>query len=1228
MRPANCGRCSSSPRPSPPRRSFSGGQGRMRSTFPESKTTLVQMRSQLRAGALLVVAAAGLCLARPACAEAEPPVVLGIATHEAAQHNTEFLKYSRMLPVYQQRGIAASLVEQDGLCHSGWSEEKLLQLLKGYHVVHLTTTEEGVQKITPPLAAQAKIAGAALARFVREGGGLFLQPRAVRYPGDDDERYWNLVLERFGCEILHEGNYDKTRTFDGQPLPGVIGKLQYWFTKAIKPHSATDGVRCLYLPLHDYGSWPGQPAMRYSADWEVIVAGEKEARSYKSGVPGDPNELDLAADGTYATAPPVVAVRQFGQGRILCFPLSPLHTGMNYGNPLWQHIVETRGDAKLGQPSDTLKLQLNACRWLAGPAQQAAGFGTVRPPPYKPVEFPKSAEWDSCRFEAIPAGETPAAPGVRGIFGAHTGLSDGKGTVADYAAAAKAARLSVVVFNEPLEKLTAEALNQLKADCAAASGADFYACPGIEFSDGLGNRWAFWGEKVVYPDTTFGDPYHRDKKFTLWDGQRIHHYGEYAILCSFPPSALLDYKQLRANGAHPENLWWFYHYFPLVYDHGKPVADNYGEFLFGLRDLRWSAVASFTRITEPNEVAAAAQTFFTGFRDVPSARAALNTRCAAYWAASTAQQYASQGPRILSWSAFNTQMEQNWRHTRGAQRVRLRFAVQSDAGIREVAVHDSDRGPIRRYLGQGAKVLVREFELVHDQQHYLTLEVTDGAGRRAFSHYLLVFCYKQGLFRCGDNLNILGATGMLWHPDRNEMFTMARQFHNGENFTLEGWDRGGALCPMPRAFYEDLVYIRGVGPYPHRETLGVVPGRQMDVAISSYNFQVATMHMRFLAQGYDTAERPTPALCTIPKDLGENEYFERTHTIYAPEDRRDMYIVWNHRRRREGEQRYQGGFIWHEGEIRFKKDLTLTGQVPISLVFLEIPTDLEKGWGHSVVTTDADGVTRVGMLSQAGKTVRAQGRLRPGGYAAQMPSIVGHIGFFAPPGSDFAYQYTLPGRLYIGLGRDGQDVKAGDRISYRFAICAFATEEAGNASLEHTLRALNLAGGKDGYPVQMKAGELADATFFFTARAADGAVAFALGSQKLTIDLPIRVQGVADNGCAAVYSSQRPWFRFVAVHDGTAYFQESIEAANDLWAGNVFLCDNPAVKLTLVVDGQADGKKPFLEAHNPTDAAITATLRSPAHAPLFGGIQERVTLPAGDSVLFEIDGRTLRPLQR
>lgn len=101
----------------------------------------------------------------------------------------------------------------------------------------------------------------------------------------------------------------------------------------------------------------------------------------------------------------------------------------------------------------------------------------------------------------------------------------------------------------------------------------------------------------------------------------------------------------------------------------------------------------------------------------------------------------------------------------------------------------------------------------------------------------------------------------------------------------------------------------------------------------------------------------------------------------------------------------------------------------------------------------------------------------------------------------------------------------------------------------------------------------------------------------------VLVRGLENNGCAALWSEKHPWFRFVAVDEaGTAWFQEDIDQRNAMWAGNVFVCDNKAVKIALVVDGQADGRPPFVELHNPTDEAVHAAVHSPAGAPLFGGL--------------------------
>jgi len=88
-------------------------------------------------------------------------------------------------------------------------------------------------------------------------------------------------------------------------------------------------------------------------------------------------------------------------------------------------------------------------------------------------------------------------------------------------------------------------------------------------------------------------------------------------------------------------------------------------------------------------------------------------------------------------------------------------------------------------------------------------------------------------------------------------------------------------------------------------------------------------------------------------------------------------------------------------------------------------------------------------------------------------------------------------------------------------------------------------------------------------------------------------------------------------------FQESIETANDLWVGNVFACDREEVSVTLIVDGQAEGQAAMLELHNPTDAPMTTTVRSPANAPQFGGLGQEVSLGAGATTRFRIEGKSL-----
>lgn len=1157
----------------------------------------------------------------------EKKVVLGIGRVDGKKYNVEFRKYHRIVPFYRKNGIEPVLFNYEFLPRYGRNAEQIYNQLSKFNVVHIDTTSEGVGPVFDEKAKRsAKEISNGLKKYVEEGGGLLIAVQSVRYPNDKDEQYWNEVLKVFGIEILHEGVFDKTREYEAK----LLNKEKFFFTQNISSHPVTEGVKCLYLPLHNYYPGPGVVAIKYSKDWKIIVRGEKEAKSYKSGTTTNPNIINLNTPGTYKSRPPIVAVREFGKGRIVSYPLPKLFTGLNYLNPLWEGTVEDRGDPSSGRKSYSMKLQINAYRWLAEPSMKMGKFGTYKFKPYKRVKFPESVNWDKYKFSQAYKREgdewlvEPAKLGksmVKGIVGAHTSYTDGKGTVFDYVKEARKQGLSFIVFTDPLELLkTQENLKRLIEDCKKANEKykDFYACPGIEFTDGDGIRWIMIGERLKFPPSQYKQ---RQYTYTQWDGKRVNLYGHFAMLNAFPPTAIIDYKQLRKAGGYPENLWWFFNYIPVAYEKNKIIADNYHEFLYGLRDLRWASLLSFTRIKKPEEIGIARSTSTTIFKNLESAKEALNARCSSYWKAYSGVQQVSGGPVVLQWQAINPQMENNFLYTKGAQRVRMKFEVYSENGIKEVKVHDADYGIIRRFSGKGQKFLSKEFEMVHNKQHYLTLEVIDNKNKRAFSHYILIYCYKQGLFRCGDNLNILGPLGFVWHPDRNQMLPLGKSFRNGYKYAFVGWDTSSPALgvPQPSDRPVDFIRIERIGEYPHRYTMNVFPANIMDVKLASYNIQVVSMNMDHLVPRFDTEEIPTPAMASLPLSKGPLEYFERNYTMVAPMDRADHFIIWNYRRTSEGLEKYEGSFIWHEGYIKIKKDIKLSS---MPLIFLQTPVNLENGTGDMLIVKQPE-KTKIVRLTKTNPKEYVRGKIKEGGYISWQPTILGYTAVFVPKvkeQSPWAYRGVMPGRIEVGIKPDKKEVKAGQIFKYNFLYGVFADKKPGNEVLENTVKLFNLDGRGNGYPVKIEKGKIIDTVFFFTAEAENNEAVFTLGPTKSStiIDLPIRVKGIEDNGTAAIFTSKRPWFRFVSVSNNTAYFQEPIERGNKIWAGNIFVARNKNIKMTVVVDGQGKGKKPFIEIHNPTYKDIKTTIWSPEKTPLFGGLKYEVKVPAGSSIKIEI----------
>lgn len=1158
---------------------------------------------------LLSVLLASVCAAKP-------PVV-GFLRIDADKYFAEEQRYNPYATrVLAPNGIGFGLAEWQVFFGDQTEPTRTLNLLRQFNVMVIDTPFDfSIRELGDKERKTAGIARQALETYLNEGGSALIVLQAVRYPGDMDQDYANLVLEGLGVKMLHEGVFDQQRAFR-TPIATVFQPEGFFWTENVTPgHPVTEGVKRLALPQYHNGMTPGVVTPQLSPEWQVLVRGEQSAQSY---VVTREHVTDYKQVGTYQSAPPIVAVRSFGKGRVMVFSVPARSVYTNYGVPGWNMIVESAGNAAANLPSDGGKLVLNGLKWLSETSKDNPALGTLKTEPAPKIQFPASVEWDKNQFPE-------PTKGVRGVLGAKTALSDGTGTVADYVAAAKAAGLSFIVFNESLEKMTPQKLDQLKADCKAASTDSFYACPGLEFSDDLANRWAIWGDRVIFPQAQFnrayGETNEKRPPLQQWDGSVMHNPGQYWEYCAYAPNMLLTYKNLRAKGAHPANMWWFYRVPPYVYDGDKLVEDQFGEWLWALRDVRHLNPASYTRLTAPSQVAAAAGVCATGASSLANARDWLNTRCGNF--IHPANAYVTGGPTVEQWAGINSQHDIPF-SVRGKQRARARFQVSSPDGIREVIVHNCDYGVVRRFLGKGQTTFAQEFNLVHDRDHTLTLEVIDNKGRRAVSDKLFLWSYKMSLERCGDNLNFLNGIGLCWHPDRNEMMPLAQMYQGKPAEAIGGYDTAVPITRQSilRTWAVDVITTEELKTYPMFQENGVVR-KVLNVQLPGNDVKICDMAIGPIVEPFDSPSRDTPARTSVPRIVDDNQLFTRTHRAYYLQNRTNMYVSWDYRREREGAENYRGGMVWHEGRVTFKRDCTLTGGVPIMLFYfqggaLEGPT--------TALITDAVGGP-VATVIPKGQPLYKQGTVAPGGFVTVSPCDLYNV-FFPAGGTQFQYAMVSNpetgqvNQLQVGLGQAGQKVKAGQEFTYRFAMATLGGPPVSN---EETIKKLQdigesfgIGGGDRGVKATLTTGSLVGREMFLALKAQGNEVALKVDPRETIVDLPISVAGVEDNGCAAVYSSTRPWLRWVGVAEGKAWLQENVDQGAQLWIGNAFVCDNKDVKLTLVDQGQAEGKAPFLEVHNPTDKALQVTVSSPAHCPVYGGKTMKVSLPAGATVKVDV----------
>ena len=71
---------------------------------------------------------------------------------------------------------------------------------------------------------------------------------------------------------------------------------------------------------------------------------------------------EKSKSGTYLSAPPFAASRDYGKGSIVLIGISPFEMFMGQGMPSYMDILLEKGNGII--PSDTGRLYINAMNWL------------------------------------------------------------------------------------------------------------------------------------------------------------------------------------------------------------------------------------------------------------------------------------------------------------------------------------------------------------------------------------------------------------------------------------------------------------------------------------------------------------------------------------------------------------------------------------------------------------------------------------------------------------------------------------------------------------------------------------------------------------------------------------------------------------------------------------------------------------------------------------------------
>jgi hypothetical protein len=1004
-------------------------------------------------------------------------------------------------------------------------------------------------------------------KYVDAGGGLF---NAGLGASHGQNAVHNELLKCFDMAAPYE------RVVETDPgklykMPRMFGHRFALTSEIAKDHPVTQGIRSLWYYCPGDGATLGEyphPLTPLSKEWTVVAWGSATAHSIRMPNFGEMTNETLEPSATYKSRPPLMAVRGIGKGRMAVTVMNQSHLINNGWHFAYDGIAMAKGDGKT--PSDWEQLFLNTYRWLAEPslASGAVGGFTAK----EDVNAKATAQYQAelrVGFDRT-AFAPPSGNHYKGLIGARTAYSVGNGTVADYVAAAKKAGYAWIVFTEVYEKMTEEKWNHLAADCARETklngkADDFLAIPGLEYPDQCGDRFISFGSAMGW------------LKAEWLQRKRFGANEDIAVNYQFPDTLLFE---LKNNKLDPHYIGQYYSIAIETYrgaDQHVTANDlpQYARMQYLRYNLHPSAIHF---LDEPGQMARAAATGYQNFIQETSLDKILgriSTPESRYaHVKHPVAMYVSQGPRIAAWEGRRTALGARDRYLGGEpiQHWEARLAVTDDAPIKEVRFQN---GPdlLQRHL-PNAPTFDQVYHGFHDRQYELFATVEDAQGRKAITSCLLVLQLRNMLVNCTDNRNII-LGGEYGHAK-----TAPRGFEMYFNRINLGCLPYQYPLMQPQEKLQPLNPITDTYEYYTDKDIVI-----LDQVLKN------TWPMELVAHG--SKANGYPEAVALP--IQDFDYTARTYRFTTGKDKPELLLV--------------------EADLTFKRDFTFPEQPARDVTIARMNGGRSTpGDFQAFAVGDDKSVT---LKRRVNGNLQWSGEVAPGQYLAALPGLTG-AGAIIPLDKPLLWWGQITESNFdLHAGFDvPRLVKAGDHFTarYLYAIGNFG-ESLDSTEFAALLHQLGIAGKPD-YQVTPDAGKVLDTRVYLRAQAENGGFSARISKAPLPVDgLTVKVEGVNNHWSAGIWDRDLKILSRIGGRDGAVWTNVDLTADRNIFIGNLLTCDNPEL-LLIYLDG--DDKGCVFQAHNPTDGAITTTVRSHPQFDRIKPFDRQITVPAGSTVEVKI----------